>query len=87
MLSFKKRNYFKIFIYIQTVLKSTQTTRLIGYKDISKKSHINECIDLHTHEMHDEFPSAENKRENLLFNLGTIFDMMRHKSLPKENVP
>ena len=37
--------------------------------------------------MHDEFPSAENKRENLLFNLGTIFDMMRHKSLPKENVP
>ena len=55
-------------------------------KIFQKKSHINECIDLHTHEMHDEFLD-ENKRENLLLNLGTIFDMMRHKSLPKENVP
>ena len=76
----------KVHFTIQTVLNSTQTIRLIDDEDISKKSHINECIDLHTHEMHDEFLD-ENKRENLLLNLGTIFDMMRHKSLPKENVP
>ena len=45
----------KVCFTIQTNLKSSQARWPIDYKDISKKSHINECIDLHTHEIHDEF--------------------------------
>ena len=45
----------KVCFTIQTNLKSNQARWPIDYKDISKKSHINECIDLHTHEIHDEF--------------------------------